>query len=288
MKKTIFLAIAAFAVAFITSCDDKEIPIDTTTYYPGNNFTYAVSMAQSESMSHDILITALRFATDTTLWHRSGYPVVTATSATSYPRTVTVDFGNDDTTALITETGDIRTRSGILQIQLDANWHANGSSLTVNANNYRLSNMMTFSGRIGFANRGLHNYFSNQCYTFEYVINEALISYNNIEDAFKYSSSKIYHLTVGDGTLTVNDDVFHISGTASIQKDTNFAYLTITSDYYAPYNCFWFRDGEAKITEGTINRKISFTQRTCSPMANIIFNPHAQVPDSVVTFAELP
>jgi len=288
MKKTIFLAITVFVAAFLTSCDDKEIPIDNNTYYPGNNFTFAVSMAQSEAMSHDMLITALRFATDTTLWHRSGYPIVTATSATAYPRTVTVDFGNDDTTTLITETGDIRTRSGILQIQLSANWHANGSELTINANNYRLSNMMTFSGRISFANRGLHNYFSNQCYTFEYVINEALISYNNAEDAIKYSSSKIYHLTVGDGTVTVDDDVFHISGTASIQKDTNFAYLTITSDYYAPYNCFWFRDGDATITEGTIKRTISFTQRTCSPMANIIFKPNPQKPDSVVTFAELP
>lgn len=288
MKKTIFIAIAAFAAAFLASCDDEEIPIDENTYYPGNSFTFATSMAQCESMSHDLLITSLRFATDTTLWHRSGYPVVTSTSATAYPRTVTVDFGNDDTTTLIAENGDIRTRSGVLQIQLDANWHANGSSLTVNANNYRLSNTMTFSGRIGFANRGMHEYFSNQCYTFEYVINEALISYNDIEDAFKYSSSKIYHLTVGESTPTVDDDVFHISGTASIQKDTNFAYLTITSDYYAPYNCFWFRDGEAAITEGTINRKISFTQRTCSPMANIIFIPHPQSPDSVVTYAELP
>ena len=286
MKKMIFLAIAVFAAAFLTSCDDKEIPIDTNTYYPGSNFSYAASIAQCESMSHDILITALRFATDTTLWHRSGYPVVTATSATAYPRTVTVDFGNDDTTALIAETSDIRTRSGILQIQLNANWHANGSSLTVNANNYRLSNMMTFSGRIGFANRGLHDYYSNPCYTFEYVINEALISYNNAEYALKYSSSKIYYLTVGESTLTVDDDVFHISGTASIQKDTNFAYLSITSDYYAPYNCFWFRDGEATITEGTINRSIKFRQKTCSPMATIIFYPH--IKDSVITYAELP
>ena len=273
MKKYIITVLAA--IVLFGACKDKdETPIDNNTYHPGTGFTFATSMAQAESMSHDILITALRFATDTTLWHRSGYPVVTATSATAYPRTITVDF-------------DIRTRSGILQIQLDATWHATGSSLTINANNYRLSNMMTFSGRIGFANRGLHNYYSNQCYTFEYVINDALISYNN-EDVIKYSSSKIYHLTVGDGTVTVNDDVFHIAGTASIQKDTNFAYLTITSDYYAPYNCFWFRDGEAKLTEGTINRKISFTQRTCSPMANIIFIPHPQSPDSVVTYAELP
>ena len=286
MKKYIITVLAA--IVLFGACKDKdETPIDNNTYHPGTGFTFATSMAQAESMSHDILITALRFATDTTLWHRSGYPVVTATSATAYPRTVTVDFGNYDTTALIAETGDIRTRSGILQIQLDATWHATGSSLTINANNYRLSNMMTFSGRIGFANRGLHNYYSNQCYTFEYVINDALISYNN-EDVIKYSSSKIYHLTVGDGTVTVSDDVFHIAGTASIQKDTNFAYLTITSDYYAPYNCFWFRDGEAKLTEGTINRKISFTQRTCSPMANIIFIPHPQSPDSVVTYAELP
>lgn len=286
MKKYIITVLAA--IVLFGACKDKDVtPIDNNTYHPGTGFTFATSMAQAESMSHDILITALRFATDTTLWHRSGYPVVTATSATAYPRTVTVDFGNDDTTALIAETGDIRTRSGILQIQLDATWHATGSSLTINANNYRLSNMMTFSGRIGFANRGLHNYYSNQCYTFEYVINDALISYNN-EDVIKYSSSKIYHLTVGDGTVTVSDDVFHIAGTASIQKDTNFAYLTITSDYYAPYNCFWFRDGEAKLTEGTINRKISFTQRTCSPMANIIFIPHPQSPDSVVTYAELP
>lgn len=287
MKKHIITAIATL-VLFGACKDNDEIPIDDNTYHPGTSFTFATSMAQAESMSHDILITALRFATDTTLWHRSGYPVVTATSATSYPRTVTVDFGNDDTTTLVNETGDWRTRSGIIQIQINANWHASGATVTINTNNLRLSELMTISGRMELANRGLHEYFTQQCYTFEYVINDAIVTTNHNE-IFKYSANKIYHLTVGDGTLTVNDDVFHISGTASITKDTATTSLSIQSDYYAPYSCFWYRDGKAKITEGTIERQISFSQKVCSPMAEIIFKPHPQQsPDSVVTYADLP
>ncbi|MBO7540483.1 MAG: hypothetical protein J6T33_02340 [Bacteroidales bacterium] len=286
MKKYIITAIAALVL--FAACKDDEIPIDNNTYHPGTGFTFATSMAQAESMSHDILITALRFATDTTLWHRSGYPIVTATSATAYPRTVTVDFGNDDTTTLINETGDIRTRSGIIQIQLNANWHASGATVTINTTNLKLSDMMTISGRMELANRGLHEYFTQQCYTFEYVINDAIVTTKR-NDIFKYSSNKIYRLTVGESTPTLNDDVFHITGTASITKDTATATLSIESEYYAPYSCFWYRDGKAKITEGTIERQISFSQKVCSPMAEIIFKPHPQQsPDSVVTYADLP
>ena len=286
MKKYIITAIAALVL--FAACKDDEIPIDNNTYHPGTGFTFATSMAQAESMSHDILITALRFATDTTLWHRSGYPIVTATSATAYPRTVTVDFGNDDTTTLINETGDIRTRSGIMQIQLDANWHATGAVLRVNTNNFRLSDKMTFSGRMELANRGLGTHFSQQCQTLEYVINEALVSTTENVN-FKYSANKFYYFTVGQSTPTLNDDVFYISGTASIDKDTATATLSIESEYYAPYSCFWYRDGKAKITEGTIERQISFSQKVCSPMAEIIFKPHPQQsPDSVVTYADLP
>ncbi|MBR0073247.1 MAG: hypothetical protein IJP95_05355 [Bacteroidales bacterium] len=282
------LLVAAMALSALCSCNKKEeIPIDHTTYHPGSNFTFAISMAQSESLSHDILITALRFGTDTTLWHRSGYPTVTSSSATSYPRTVTIDFGNDDTTTLVSETGDMRTRSGILNVQIDANWHATGSTVTISTNNLRVSGMITINGRMQFANRGLRNYYGNQVHTFDYIINDALISTNNT-DLFKYSASKTYHLTVGQGTPTINDDVFHISGSASMQKDTAIAELTIKSDYYAPYSCFWFRDGKAEITEGTILRQISFSNSNCAPMAEIIFKPHTQKPDSVITYAELP
>ena len=262
---------AVLALALLNSCTDKDtVPIDTTTYHPSSVSSFPMSLGQAESMSHDLLITALNFAGDTSLWNIGGFPIVTATSDTSYPRTITIDFGTADTTTLLhTAIGDMRTRSGILSITLTDDWHKSGSNITITATSLRLSGMMTCNGVIEFANRGKHNYLTKQCPFFDFVTNNIIFSKKDGR-SFRYSANKIYHMTSGDTTATIYDDVFYISGTSTATQDTNFLSLSISGHYYAPHSCFWFKEGSATISEDKINRTLSFNNTNCSPMANLI------------------
>lgn len=289
MENRKFIAITVFTFALLCSCKDKEtIPIDHNTYYPSSNFSFALSAGQVESMSHDILITSLNFAYDTSLWHISGYPIVTVTSSTGYPRTITVDFGNSDTTTLLhTTIGDLRTRSGILSITLSDDWHNIGAITTITATSLCLSKMMTFTGNIEFANRGLQNFQSGQCYAFDFVTNNATINVNN-STSFQYDATKIYYLTSGDTSTTLTDDVFQIFGSSNATKDSNNIEIEILGPYLAPHSCFWFKSGNASLKENTIKRTLSFENSNCSPIAYIYFKTHEDSPSEMKRYIDLP
>ncbi|MBR5029127.1 MAG: hypothetical protein IKX51_07905, partial [Bacteroidales bacterium] len=188
MKNRVIITLAAIVIATLSSCNDKEkIEIDHNTYYPYSQPSFVTSVAQAESMSHDLLTTALEFATDTSLRNFSGYPIVTSTSDTSFPRTISIDFGNSDTTTLLhTSLNDFRTRSGILNVTLSDDWHTTGSNMVITATSLRLSNTMTFTGVLEFANRGTRTYQSKPCYVFDFVTNNATVTKND-GYSFRYS-----------------------------------------------------------------------------------------------------
>lgn len=287
MKNRI-IAITAVALALLCSCkEDEKTPIDTNTYYPSSGFTFAISMGQAEYMSHDILMTALRFVNDSSLWMRGGYPSVSTTSANTYPRTITVDFGSGDTTTLWPETFDNRHRSGQMTISLTDDWRNSGSNMVITANSMKLSEMMTFDGVVEFANRGLFSFQQQQCPAFDMVINNAIIKKYDTS-SFKYSATKIYYLTSGDSSATIADDVFKITGTASGVKDTSGIDLNIIGPYYAPHSCLWFREGTAVVTEGSVKKTISYSNSTCSPMAYLQFKVNENAGDMMQRYIDLP
>lgn len=289
--KNIQLKIAiVVAVATLFSCKDEEIPVDHNTYYPSGSSTFTVSMGQAESMAHDILRTALYFACDTSLRHFAQYPIVTSTSDTSYPRTITIDFGNTDTTTLLhTPLNDMRIRNGILSITLSDDWHHTGATATVTATSLGLSQLMTFTGVIDFANRGQRSYQSRPCYTFDFVTNNVAVEKKD-GFSFKYSATKVYHLLAGDTTQTLDDDIFHISGTASATQDTNNITLEIMGPYSISNPCFWFRSGTARITENTIKWELMFENSTCQPLAYLLFrnNINQDDPNQMRRYIDLP
>ena len=287
MKNRI-IAISVVALALLCSCkDDEKIPIDTNTYHPSSRFTFSISMGQAESMTNDILITALNFINDSSLWTRSGFPSVSTSSDTSYPRTITIDFGSADTTTLFPETADNRPRSGQMSITLSDHWRNNGSHMVITANSLKLSQMMTFDGVVEFANRGLLYYQQHLYPTFDLVINNATITKYDTS-IFNYSATKIYRITKGDSTTTVKDDTFVITGTAEATQDTSAINLEIAGPYSAPHSCFWFREGQAKITEGTVRKTINFFNDRCSPMAILQYRNNDNTGESMQRYIDLP
>ncbi len=175
---------------------------------------------------------------------------------TSSPRTVLIDFGTDDCVA-----SDGRIRKGQVLLTYTGRYRDEGTVITITPLNYTV-NGYQLSGSKTITNLGLNN---NGDVAFSIVVDGNVTAPGNVWN-IEWNSNRIRTWVEGSNTLTIWDDVYEITGTASgiTRNDLPYSVL-ITVPLRAEIGCRWLVSGVMILSpEGYDARTIDFGNGVCN------------------------
>lgn len=183
---------------------------------------------------------------------------------TSTPRTVLIDFGSDDCVA-----PDGRMRKGQVLLTYTGRYREEGTVITITPLNYTV-NGYQLSGTKTITNLGLNNYGD---VAFSIVVDGSITAPGNAWTA-QWDSNRIRTWVEGSNTLTIWDDVYEISGTASGINRNGLSYsVLITTPLRAEIGCRWLVSGTMILTpEGYDARTIDFGNGECNNGFSVTVN----------------
>lgn len=173
-----------------------------------------------------------------------------------FPKIFTIDFGTNCTQNGI-------TRSGILTITLSGYVMNNGSTLTIERNNYYV-NLRKIEGTVVYTNQTTNISIPQWTRT---VTNGKITLPNGA--VFTHSGTRTVRQTAGVGTITLGDNIYEvISGTHTVNRPNG---STLTSIILQPlikkYACNYISQGELDLQGTVLDGVLDYGNNTCDNLA---------------------
>jgi hypothetical protein len=256
LNRVLIAALIFFLVAFLFSCQKENSSI------PANNAvteqdaaTYSDESAQADESFDDIADVSMTAAdADNTAingrLNRDYHPdfaelreaiglcaTITVTpNDTTYPKTITIDFG-DSCVGL-----DGKLRSGKIIINLTAPLRKPGSVLTITLENFYI-NHIHIEGT-----KTISNLSENGAVKFSVQVTGGKVTFPGGR-GYSYENSKTKVQVAGMDTRICRDDVFEITGSATIKFNNGVVVMfEIVDPLIKKVACPWLSDGTLKIS----------------------------------------
>jgi hypothetical protein len=258
--------IAAVAIGLLISSCKKEDNKDNDNIvptHPQTSVTSASDNATAESIWGGIFKQADNAAHNAgNLKELSGCPTITIDNLSSYPITITIDFG----TACTCQDG--RIRSGIILAVLSAPYPDSASVLTITLQNYHeIINGTDYAvtGTETVTNLGL-NTVGNHVYDVQ--VTNAIIS--SINGTISWTSHRQNEWIEGDNTLlNIWDDVYLVTGSADGTNQNGETFeINITTALRVEASCAYIVSGTLEIlTDANPPIVVDYGNGTCDNIA---------------------
>ncbi len=192
-------------------------------------------------------------------------PTVTFDTLSS-PRTLTIDFGTVNCTA-----NNGRQRRGKIQVSYTGRYRDEGTVITITPDNYYVNDHHVQGTKTvtneGFNNDG-HLYYS-------VVVNGSITAPDGSWTA-THQANRVRTWIQGEGTMTLFDDVYLITGSGSgVNRNGNAYNINITSALRVEVGCRWITAGTVDvIPENKPTRTINYGSGSCDGIITISVNDH--------------
>lgn len=188
---------------------------------------------------------------------------------TTFPKTVTVDFG----TTNCTDNYGVNRR-GVITVVVTGKYRTVGTELSVSMQDYYVNDIKV-EGTLVVKNLGPNAANNTE---FSVDISNAKLTYTD-GDIVTYQSARIREWVIGedtDGLFGVLDDEYDITGTASGIDRNGLAYtMTVTSPLRVAVLCRWIKQGTVEIQpDGLYLRTVDFGSGDCDATATVEINNH--------------
>lgn len=190
---------------------------------------------------------------------------VTVNNATPgvFPKIFTVDFGTGCTNNGI-------TRSGILTITLSGYVMANGSTMTIERNNYYV-NLKKIEGTVVYTNQTTNADIPQWSRT----VTNGKVTFPN-GAYFTHFGTRTVRQTAGVGTITLGDNIYEvISGTHTVNRPNG---STLSSTVIQPlikkYACNYISQGQLNLQGTILDGVLDFGNNECDNLATYYHNPN--------------
>ncbi|GAB4283939.1 MAG: hypothetical protein Kow0068_08920 [Marinilabiliales bacterium] len=269
MKKIILvLVVFSLLIAFITSCTKYKENRTTTTSADENlseiafNDIYKIVNETAEDESSNKSIDVYSFGNCATVTVDPDWP------DTTFPKTVTIDFGTTNCTGL-----DGRLRRGKIVYTISDRYRNAGCVITVTPQDFYI-NEYKVEGTKKITNNG-RNSANNLNYTIE-VINGKVTTPSN--DIITWESTRVREWIEGeettfltDGANGVLDDVYSITGSGEgVNRDGRSFTVTIKEPLIVKLDCRWITKGVLEIApDGLKTRTIDYGDGNCDNDATV-------------------
>lgn len=182
-----------------------------------------------------------------------------------FPKIFTIDFGTG-----CTQNGV--TRSGILTITLSNYVLSNGSTMTIERNNYYV-NLRKIEGTVVYTNQTTNVTIPQWTRT----ITNGQITFQN-GAVFTHSGTRTVRQTAGVSTVILGDNIYEvISGTHTVNRPNG---TTLTSTVVQPlikkYACNYISQGQLKLQGTVLNGILDYGNNECDNLATYYHNPNGQ------------
>lgn len=183
-----------------------------------------------------------------------------------FPKIFTVDFGSGCTLNGI-------TRSGILTITLSGYVMANGSTMTIERNNYYV-NFRKIEGTVVYTNQTTDPAIPQWTRT----VTNGKITFQN-GAVFTHFGTRTVKQTAGVTTVTLGDNIYEvISGTHTVNRPNG---TTLTSTVVQPlikkFACNYISQGQLNLQGTVLNGILDYGNNECDNLATYTHTPTGQV-----------
>jgi hypothetical protein len=183
-----------------------------------------------------------------------------------FPKIITIDFGTGCTQNGI-------TRSGILTITLSDYVMNNGSTMTIERNNYYV-NLRKIEGTVVYTNETTNISMPQWTRT---VTNGKITLPNGA--VFTHFGTRTVRQTAGVGTIILGDNIYEvISGTHTVNRPNG---STLTSTVVQPlikkYACNYISQGQLNLQGTFLNGILDYGNNVCDNLATYTHTPTGQV-----------
>jgi hypothetical protein len=179
----------------------------------------------------------------------------TMLDSASMHRLISIDFGDG------CQCSDGRTRSGIINIEIDGNYLTPGTKTTINLQNYHVNGSKVEGQKeITHLTSGSSN---NPSFKVKVISGQITQTDNSV---INWESERTNEWIEGSTTPDyIWDDVYHIYGGSSGINSQGRAYtVTITDQLEKAMGCRWVKDGVIQLQPENLNtRNIDFGDGTC-------------------------
>lgn len=255
-----------FAFSF-TACNKSDRDTDNETQSSSdNNIAEALWNDVYKQMDDAAAVTADVNRVSTGISPAVCYTITVnpALPNTTFPKTVTIDFG----TVNCTGPDGIARRGQVIAV-FSGRYRDSLTTITITTNNYYVNNYKV-EGTKTITNQG----HINSIATFSINVSNATITTPD-NKTINWNSQRTRSWVAGESTLgVVSDDVYEITGTASGRGIKGNAFnLTITSPLRVEMNCRWIVKGTIKLTPDNLDdRIIDFGNGACDDQATVSIN----------------
>lgn len=264
MKKILFILMTAAGLffLFLTGCrkENTNSVIDADTISAEDNAT-------AEMVFDDVFALMDEAAKDQPGLRQSGFRASCAditVDTTVSPRVLTLDFGAGCTG------NDGRTRSGKIIITFTGRYRDQGTVITHTFDNYYV-NGNKVEGTKTVTNMG-RNAMGNLYYKIE-VKNAKITTDNGV---ISWESTREREWTNGEGTASILDDEYNITGTASGTNRNGKSYAILIDNnnpLHVKIGCRWIVSGAVNITpDGKPGRTVDYGAGECDNDATVTIN----------------
>lgn len=175
---------------------------------------------------------------------------------TTFPKTLTIDFETGCTD------GYGITRKGKLIIKLEKILWLADSKATVEFENYFV-NGVKVEGKVIITTTSWLS--TKKSYT--YTVTDGKLTYANGKTATYSGTRTVEYKT--QNTESVNDDVFELTGTASLTDSLGTSTITVTSPLKRALLCPWIGAGEVSVSLNGHTGKLNYGNGDCDKKATI-------------------
>lgn len=261
LKKHLSLvAVFGLAALVLGACNFKK--------FNGKNLSATEDMALAENLFSDSYkqvagagqATADSLKAYNDLLAGCGTLSITPFDTVTWPKTVTLDFGNANCVG-----NDGRTRRGKI-IGVFTNWFRSpGTVVTINFDDYFV-NDHELLGTKTITNNGYNNA-NHLTYTVSFP-NCQIVKPNGAGTVL-WSTTRVHEWMEGENTFTPYDDVWNITGAANgtSAEDIDFS-LNIVQELNVKYGCRWIRSGILDLNiEGINTISVNYGSGNCDANA---------------------
>lgn len=180
-----------------------------------------------------------------------------------FPKIFTIDFGTG-----CTQNGV--TRSGILTITLSGYVMANGSTMTIERNNYYV-NLKKIEGTVVYTNQTTNA--STPQWT--RTVTNGKITFPN-GAYFTHSGTRTVRQTAGVTTVILADNIYEvISGTHTVNRPNGSSLTsTVIQPLIKKYSCNYISQGQLNLQGTILNGVLDFGNNECDNLATYYHNPN--------------
>ncbi|MEZ4790597.1 MAG: hypothetical protein R2811_11335 [Flavobacteriales bacterium] len=255
-QHTALIALLSLSLAACRK-DEEADPIDL-------DYSSASDHARAENAFNDMLAQVDKAVVDNGLRELCD-PTVTF-DTTSSPRTINLDFGDVNCTAL-----NGRTRRGRIHVSYTGRYREVGTVITITPENYHVNDLLVQGART-VTNLGPN---SDGHLQFD-VLESGSVTASDGSWTATHSAHRTRTWIQGQDTDMTLDDVYLISGSGSGVNRNGLPYdVAITSPLRIELTCPYITQGTVRITpQGRLDRIIDYGTGSCDGNFSVIVNGH--------------